>query len=172
MLCQIRILQLRRATRSKSCRLYIELKKVFAYMCQRSLRRRTPRRVSFAPLLADRTFTMPLNKWYSKSWKSWKYFQPEGLYFAGAVPTAISREHQGRMRLRAALCSARPPAEAETTHAAISKATKDTRTTKRTTMQDKLFACPKLTLTIQQREAEIDSLLHELEHKPHPSLSL
>ena len=39
-------------------------------------------------------------------------------------------------------------------------------------MQDKLSACPKLTLKMQQREAEIDSLLHELKHEPHPSLSV
>ena len=147
-------------------------KRLFDYMVRRAPRRRTPGRVCFAPLPAEKTFTRPITKWYPKSWKSLEDFRPDGLYFTGAVTTVISRKHQGRIRLRAARHSARLPCEVETAQAVISKATKDTRTTKRTTMQDKLFACSKPTLTIQQREAEIDSLLHELEHKPHSSLSL
>ena len=39
-------------------------------------------------------------------------------------------------------------------------------------MQDKLFSCPKLTLKMQQQEAEIDSLLHGLKHVPRPSLTV
>ena len=125
-------------------------KRLFDYMCRRSPRRQTPRRVCSMPLPADKTSTTPINKWYPKSWTSWNGFRPEDLYFAGAVATAISRKHQGRMKLRAARRSARPPTKAETAYAAISKATKDTRITKRTTMQDKLFACLKQTLKMQQ----------------------
>ena len=75
------------------------------------------------------------------------------------------------MKLRATRRSACPPAEAETAHAAgdIDNATNNTRITKRTAIQDKVFSCPKLPLKMHQREAEMDSLLDELEHDPHPS---
>ena len=43
-----------------------------------------------------------------------------------------------------------------------------TRTIKRTVMQDKLFVSPKPTLKIQQQEADINSLLNEIKHVPHP----
>ena len=39
-------------------------------------------------------------------------------------------------------------------------------------MQDKLFSYPKLTLKMQQQEADIDSLLHGLKHVPRPSLTV
>ena len=74
--------------------------------------------------------------------------------------------------MRAARHSVRPPAKAETAHAAISKANNDTRITKRTIMQDKLFACSKLTLKMQRQEAKINSLCHEIKHVPHPSLTV
>ena len=147
-------------------------KNLFDYMVRRAPRRQTPRRVCFAPLLAEKTFTKPITKWYPKSWTSWKQFRPDDTYFAGAATTAISRKHRRRMELRAARRSAHPPAQPETAHAAIAKAIKDTRTTKRTPMQDKLFSCPKLTLKMQQQEAEIDSLLHGLKHVPRPSLTV
>ena len=54
----------------------------------------------------------------------------------------------------------------------ISKAINDTRITKKTIMQDKLFLCPKLTLKMQQQEAAIDSLLNGLKHVPHPFLTV
>ena len=99
-------------------------------------RRRTPRRVSFAPLVDSRTSTKPVDRWYPKSWMSWTEFRPEDFYFAGAIRGAQSRKHQGRMKLRVTRRSARPQAEAETVHAAmdITRATKDTRITKRTAM--------------------------------------
>ena len=112
-------------------------------------RRRMPRRVCFAPLPAKKTSTIPITKWYPKSWKSWNQFQPDDLYVAGAATTATSRKHQRQMELRAARRSARPPAHPETAHAIIVKAIKDTRTIKKNPMQDKLFSYPKLTLKMQ-----------------------
>ena len=42
----------------------------------------------------------------------------------------------------------------------------------RITMQDKLFACPKLTQKMQQQEAEIESRMHRIKHVPRSSLNV
>ena len=90
------------------------------------------------------------------SWKSWHELRM----------TATAWKHHGRLKLRAARRDARPPAQPETAHTAISK------TTKKTPMQDKVFSCPKLTLKMQQQEADIESIMHRIKHVPRPSLNV